>query len=301
MKFSLWIIFLGMLAPVAIAAPFTIENAERQVREKYPDITRPSDELPTHVVADENLTYAEIAGEVLQLDIYRPEKRAPGAIVLIVHGGGWESGSRQMERPLAKHLAARGYVAVPVSYRLGPAGKFPGALDDLKAAIHWLRANAAKLALDDRPVGVIGGSAGGQLAALLRAENQAGLRIGAVVDIDGLADFTGEALVNQQAANPSAPVRFLGGNFNERPEVWSAASAITHVHAGSAPTLFLNSTVTNPILPGREEMRDKLKAAGVAAEIVVIPDTPHPFWLFHPWFERVVDESDRFLRAHLKP
>jgi lysophospholipase L1-like esterase len=123
--------------------------------------------------------------------------------------------------------------------------------------------------------------------------------ISAVVDIDGLADFTGQDLLDQQLAKPSAPVRFLGGSFAEKPEVWHAASAITHVSKTSAPTLFINSTVTSPILPGREAMRDKLRAAGVASDIIVIPDTPHPFWLFNPWFDRVLDESDKFLRKHL--
>ncbi len=57
--------------------------------------------------------------------------------------------------------------------------------------------------------------------------------------------------------------------------------------------------MTSPILPGREAMRDKLRALGIESEVVVLPDTPHPFWLFNPWFDRVFDESDRFLRRHL--
>jgi PelA/Pel-15E family pectate lyase len=284
-------------APVEGVTEFSLDTAEKKVREKYPDITRPSAALPKGVVAAENLTYAVIDGQILQLDIYRPEGIAPHPIVLIVHGGGWETGSRHMERPFAKQLAARGYITVPVSYRLGRPGQFPAALDDLKTAIHWLRAHAVDLALENQKLGVIGGSAGGQLAALLGASD--GAEVAAVVDIDGLADFTGQELLDQQAAKPSAPVRFLGGTFAEKPEVWRAASAITHVSKTSAPTLFINSTVTSPILPGREAMRDKLRAAGVDSDIIVVPDTPHPFWLFNPWFDRVIDESDKFLRKHL--
>ncbi len=284
-------------APPGGGTEFSLDTAEKKVREKYPDITRPSAALPQGVVASENLTYAVVDGQILQLDIYRPEGIGPYPIVLIVHGGGWETGSRHMERPFARQLAARGYIAVPVSYRLGKAGQFPGALNDLQAAIRWLRAHAVDLALEGQKVGVLGGSAGGQLAALLGAMNRDD--IGAVVDIDGLADFTSQALLDQQAAQPSAPVRFLGGSFADKPEVWRAASAITHVSKASAPTLFINSTVTSPILPGREAMRDKLRAAGVASDVIVVPDTPHPFWLFNPWFDRVLDESDQFLRRHL--
>lgn len=57
--------------------------------------------------------------------------------------------------------------------------------------------------------------------------------------------------------------------------------------------------MTSPILPGRAEMRDRLRAAGIASEIVVIPGTPHPFWLFHPWFEPTLAATDHFLRAQL--
>ena len=61
-----------------------------------------------------------------------------------MHGGGWVAGDRTMERAFAKHLAARGYVAVPVSYRLGEPGRFPHSILDLKTAVRWLRAHAAE-------------------------------------------------------------------------------------------------------------------------------------------------------------
>lgn len=287
-------------AHAADTTEFNLDNAEQGVRKKYPDVSRPSATLPPRVLAAENLTYARPGGEILQLDVYRPDGVAPYPVVLIVHGGGWLTGSRHMERTFAKRLAARGYVAIPVSYRLGPTGRFPAALDDLKAALGWLKRNATDLALDGRPVGAIGGSAGGQLVALLGAENAAPLPVGAVVDIDGLADFTGKALLDEQVAKPSAPTRFLGGAFAERADTWRAASAIFHVSAKSAPTLFINSTAPTPTLPGRPEMRDKLRAAGVDSDIIVMPDSPHPFWLFNPWFERVLEESDKFLAKHLK-
>jgi pectinesterase len=278
---------------------FSLDSAEEKIRKTHPDISRPSAELPPGVIATENLTYAKVDGAILQLDIYRPEGAGPWPVVMLLHGGGWETGSRQMERAFAKRLAARGYATVPVSYSLGSRGGFTQITEDLKAAITWLRDNAAAHSLDTQHFGVIGGSAGGQLAAWLGAANIGPLRIEAVVDIDGLADFTGRALVEQQAANPSAPVRLLGKNFADDPDVWRRASAITHVSPRSAPTLFLNSSVTSPILPGREEMRDKLRSNGVDSEIIVFPDTPHPFWLFNPWFERVVDESDRWMRRFL--
>ncbi len=290
---------------------FTVANAERKIRDAYPQIQRLPDETPAGVRAVENVAIALVGQEPVEIDLYRPNDEVARPAVLLVHAGGWDSGSRQMERPFAKRLAALGYVVVPVSYRMGPAARYPAALHDLKATVRWLRTHAAEYHIDAGHIGAVGMSAGGQLVALLGATNgradfegdvgsdRASSAVQAVVDIDGLADFTGAELVRQQEQTPSAPVRYLGGKFSERPETWRAASALTHVGPHSAPTLFVNSTAKSPILPGREEMAARLKAAGVATETVVIPGTPHPFWLFQPWFEPTLAATDRFLRAQL--
>ena len=288
-------------------APFTRERAIAQLRATYPDAALPSDDLPPGVVAHEDLVYARRESGELRLDLYRPVAASVHPGVIVVHGGGWQSGDRTMERPLAKGLAARGYVAATVSYRLGKDGRFPAALDDLRDAVRWMRDHAAQFAVDSEHVGAVGGSAGGQLVALLGA--MAGARSGtpqtssavqAVVDIDGLADFTGQALVDKENANPGAPTRFLGGSYGERAEVWREASAISHVGPKSAPTLFIDSTAPTPILPGRPEMCEKLKALSIDCAIVVVPNTPHPFWLMEPWFDVTIEAADRFLQRHLR-
>ena len=290
---------------------FTVANAERQVRDAYPQAQRLPDETPAGVKAVENLVVAEVGAKRVEVDVYRPSDDVRRPAVLLVHAGGWDSGSRQMERPFAKRLAALGYVVVPVSYRMGSAARFPAALHDLKATVRWLRARAADHRIDPDHIGAVGMSAGGQLVALLGATNgraefegdvgadRASSAVQAVVDIDGLADFTGPELVAQQEKTPSAPVRYLGGKFSERPEIWRTASAVTHAGPHSAPTLFINSTAKTPLLPGREAMAERLRAAGVPAETIVIPDTPHPFWLFQPWFEPTLAATDRFLRTQL--
>lgn len=304
-------VLLGATAPLH-AAPFSTEGVINDLKPRYPTVARPSDTLPDGVTALENLVYARRGDELLQLDLYRPAGAGPWPAVIVVHGGGWETGDRFMERPFAKQLAARGYVAVPVSYRLGPGGRFPGGLHDLKAAIRWLRANAVRHGIDPARIGAVGGSAGGQLVSLLGASNGvtalegdagdlAGVSsdIQAMVNIDGVASFPDAALIAQEEASPGASSRFNGGNYSQARETWHASSALTYVSRRSAPSLFIKSTVTRPILPGRDEMSARLKALGVDSAVVTMADTPHPFWLVHPWFEPTLAHAEAFLRKHL--
>ena len=83
--------------------------------------------------------------------------------------------------------------------------------------------------------------------------------------------------------------------------MWREASALSHVSARSAPTLFINSTAPTPILPGRDEMCARLRDLRIGCAIIVVPDTPHPFWLVEPWFDRAAAETTRFFARHLLP
>lgn len=127
--------------------------------------------LPTHA----DLTYAEVGGQPLRLDLYLPT--APGTarpLLVWIHGGGWSGGSRYPAPGFAVGLRDLGFVVASVSYRLsGQAGQwgsepviFPAQIHDVKAAIRWLRAHAADYGIAADRVGVWGSSAGGHLAAL---------------------------------------------------------------------------------------------------------------------------------------
>jgi len=84
----------------------------------------------------------------------------------MIHGGGWKSGSKEMQIPLAQQISARGYVTVCVEYRLSPEALYPAAVHDIKAAIRFLRAHAEEYGIDPGKIAVSGCSAGGHLAAL---------------------------------------------------------------------------------------------------------------------------------------
>lgn len=296
----------------AVPPPFTLTSALNGIAREYPEARRVSDELPAGVTATEAIPYKQTGDGKLQLDVYRPARSTLRPAVLLVHGGGWVAGDRTMERPFAKQLAARGYVAVPVSYRLGEAGRFPNAIHDLKDAVRWLRGHAQEYGIDPASIGIVGGSAGGTLAAFVGATNglaefednagfdPAGSTVQAVVVLDGLATFLDNALIQQSEGPPSPYYVYQHGTYRAARATWVQASPLTQVGPHSAPTFFIKSTATRPILPGRDEMAGRLRLFGIDAHVIQFPNTPHVFWLFHPWFPRMVDEVDGFLSRHLR-
>ena len=121
-----------------------------------------------------DMTYASYEGRTLKMDLYKPrEKSGKLPAIVCIHGGGWIKGSRKNYTKVARALAAHGYVAVTISYRLSGEAVFPAAIMDCKAAVRFLRAHAQTLGINPEKIGAIGSSAGGHLAALLATSNGA--------------------------------------------------------------------------------------------------------------------------------
>jgi len=293
---------LALLLPLSAAIaqprppPYNAETTYRKLAADYPFIKIAASTMPAPVQARKGMVYAHRGDTSLALDLYLPAPGAqPAPLVVLVHGGGWRSGDRSELAPLAARLAARGYAAASVSYRLSGQARYPAAIDDVRQAVGWLQANAVGFGIDPARVAIAGGSAGGQIAALVGMTDRGAIR--AVVNIDGLSDFTsGEALRHEDdpAKNPSAAGAWFGGRYAERRELWHAASPIAHVDKASPPVLFIVSGVSR-FSAGREAMTAKLHAHGILAETMALPGTPHAFWLFDPWLAPTVDAMDDFL------
>lgn len=217
-----------------------------------------------------------------------------------------------MEAPLALNLAGKGYVTATVEYRLSPEARFPAAVQDLKSAVRWLRANASTYHVDTARIGVCGGSSGGHLAAFLGATNgdrtyEAGenlmytSNVQAVVDIDGPLDLTRpeESGKDENPQQPSAGRRWIGYSIKDRPDLWREASPLFHTGPGNPPIAFINSSIDR-FHVGRDEMIKILSSAGIHTEVHRISRSPHPFWLFHPWFEETLLQVQTFFDGFLK-
>ena len=282
---------------------FTVHSAFQKEVKKFPFIRIAAPNLPIGVLVKENQIYHTIEGRSLHLDVFYPakngQKKYPG--VLLIHGGGWKSGDKSQSIPMAIQLAAKGYVAVAVEYRLSPEAPFPAALHDLKAAVRWMRSHARTYKMNKKKVAALGVSAGGQLAALLGTTNgkkeyegaknlsKKASTIQAIVDIDGILAFK-----HPESAEGVVAAEWLGGTYDQKPDVWADASPLTHAGKKTPPVLFINSAIPR-FHAGRDDMIKKLQHSGIYTEVHTLPDTPHPFWLFHPWFEPTVDYTVSFL------
>src|SRR6476659_4673521 len=126
--------------------------------------------IPDGVVCNANVEFGCAGERALLLDVLRPksqgERRLP--VVVYIHGGGWEHGDKNEGHRVLCELALTGdYAAVTVAYRLSDEAIWPAQIYDCKAAVRWVRANAKKYGFDPEHIGVCGGSAGGQLAAMV--------------------------------------------------------------------------------------------------------------------------------------
>lgn len=260
----------------------------------------------------ENIIYSHpYEGRELKLDIYRPDDNEEYPVLIMVHGGGWSSGDKSMQVPLAKQIAKQGYVTIPVEYRLSPEALYPAAVYDLKTAIRWIRANADEYNIDTSKIAISGCSAGGQLAALIGTTNgqeayenkteypEYSSDVNAIISVDGISDFTTsqsiKASLESLAKNKiPASIKWLGGTFEEKKDVWIFASSVYHVTEYSVPICFINSSIDR-FHDGRDEIIEKLNEHNIYTEVHTLPDTPHTFWLFEQWFDTTVGYMVNYL------
>jgi acetyl esterase/lipase len=221
------------------------------------------------------LTYATRDAQPLLLDLYRPlMARGPLPWVVAVHGGAWLGGDREQMKPLGMLLAARGYAVVAMDYRLAPDHTFPAQLDDVRAAVAWVRGRAAHYRIAAGAVSAIGFSAGAQLAALLGVNPEPGTpEVRCVIAFFGPMDLTVPITSLQAELVLRA---YLGCRQHECPARYAQASPVTFITPDDPPFLLLHGT-NDTIVPfsQSELMREALRAANVSVTFVPMPEVGH--------------------------
>jgi acetyl esterase/lipase len=232
-------------------------------------------------VSEKNLAYGD--HERQKLDLFVPKGDGPFPLVLWVHGGGWSAGSKD-SNPLMLMLA-KGYAVASTNYRLSQHAPFPAQINDCKAAVRYLRANAAKYKLDPDRFGVAGASAGGHLVALLgtagnvkELEGDGGnakvsSKVQCVVDVFGPTDLIKLAGATD-AENPIT--KLMGGKMSEKKELATQANPITHIDKDCPPFLILHGDMDKLVLLNQSELLlEALQKAKIPAELVVVKGAGH--------------------------
>lgn len=272
---------------------YTLQSAYAKHRKQHPSIRAVEYDVRNGHLLQEHVEYASVNGRSLKLDIFSAAGTAdfPKPGIMLIHGGGWSSGDRSLMHPLADYLARQGNISFTVEYRLTPEAPYPAAVHDLQQAIAWIYDHAGDYNLDTNSISVLGCSAGAQLAGLvglMYGTDHPQTPVHAIINIDGVMDFTSEA-VRKTEDDPSrkstAASRWFGGRYAEIPERWKEASPVYYVNRNSPPILFLNSAQPR-FHAGRDEVIEKLNTFSVYSEVHTFEDAPHSFWLFDPWFEK---------------
>lgn len=298
---------------------FTTYQAWIKIKKEFPEAKIVTSDFPKDLQVDFDVVYATLpktsyGKRELHLDLFRPCKPGKYPALILIHGGGWRSGNKSMQGPLARQIAAQGYVTASVEYRLSPEALYPAAVYNLKAAIRFLRANAEKYHIDPNRIAISGSSAGGHLATLVgmtngidkfddnESESLVSTKVQAIIDMDGILDFTdpNESAKDVDPSRPSAGAYWFGATYKEEPEKWVEASPIVYAGKNTPPILFVNSSIPR-FHAGRDSLIRILDTLGIYTEIHTFNNTPHAFWLFHPWYEPtfkyMVDFLDRILKS----
>ena len=262
-----------------------------------------------------------------KLDLYLPVAPAKGKLspaVVWIHGGGWTGGVKTENRAkeICTTLAAAGYVAVSVDYKLGD-GAWPTNLHDCKNAVRFLRAHAVKYQLDPDRIAVAGGSAGGHLALMVgftgdqpefepagAATPYPGVssQVRAVIDLYGPVNLLTRQEVDEKGTptgkfRPAGPAKVFGTDDPTAP-VYRTASPVTHVTKNVPPVLILHGRIDTTVDRAQsEELAGVLQRHGVPHEIVMVEGAGHTFD-FQTWNKKPLSRDLRpvalaFLAKHL--
>ena len=278
-----------------------------------PAPTKLSAEVTASLEAHPGLVYTRYGQREMQLDLWKPKMASqPLPAIICIHGGGWYKGERSNMANLAQALAAKGFVAATISYRLSGEAKFPAAIQDCKAAVRFLRANASKFGINANAIGVTGLSAGGHLAALLTTSGgvkelegdgghadqssavQAGLAMGAQSDLES-------ARIGELSSKPDDPFyrTFLGDSQAKVPQTYALASPRHHLDKADPPLLFMTGELDDPSTHADDARADLAKLT-IPTGLEVIPQAPHAFLGQQKAFDVCVNACVEFFTKHLK-
>ncbi len=321
-SFCVFVSTVGIAQEVPRDTTFTPWSSYLKIRDAHPEAVLADTVMSESLKSWRDVPYTTLKdspypNRQLLADVFRPDNDSIYPALIMIYGGGWNSGSKLNQRAMALRIAEQGYVTIPIEYRLIPEALYPAGLHDVKTAVRWVRTHARDYGIDPSRIAVSGCSAGGQLATLAGVTNrstrhegdgewrEASSEVQAIVDMDGIATFLTEsnlASVRESYAKKGVKpvsVQWLGGFYEDSPKNWEEASALNWISPWSAPICIIRSQIPR-FTDGCDMLCDIYDKMGIYNERHQQEADIHPFWFFHPWIEPTVDWTVAFLDKILK-
>lgn len=267
--------------------------------------------MPDNVSTEHDVTFGHTGpngtGRPLHCDIYQPTGPRLGIGVLLVHGGGWREGSREMVVGQAHALASQGFTCVACEYRLTPEAPWPAQLQDVKCAVRFMRASAETLGIDPARICALGNSAGAHLVLMLGGTP-------GVAEFEGDGGHAGKSSAVSAIIAVYAPTVFRSGDARVSGSVPATAllgqgaddaavaaiSPMTYVRADFPPTILLHGT-GDKVVPVSASIRfyEALAAVGAKVDMHLYAEMPHGWARRAEWTGPTMAEAGVFLKRYV--
>lgn len=266
-----------------------------------------------------DLNYAGDSLEYHNLDIYLPVVEKPAyPVVISIYGSAWFGNDLKGTdlATIGKALLASGFAIVTANHRSSMDAKFPAQINDIKAVIRFIRANAEEYQIDTSFIGITGSSSGGHLAALAgtsgfvkqftvgsdsaNIEGTIGAYLAYNSSVDAIVDWFGptDFLVMDSCgsnldhdADNSPESTLIGGPIQDNPDKCALANPITYIDANDPPFLILHGDA-DPLVPYCQSdlLFKALQNANVPSQYILVPEAQHGPGLFEDeYFKMMTD------------
>tara|TARA_R110002049_G_scaffold285698_1_gene466757 strand:- start:171234 stop:172190 length:957 start_codon:yes stop_codon:yes gene_type:complete len=316
---SFSVLAISFCFPARADSTTTLSQSEAQQFAKTfsPMGSAESEFLNVRVIRD--IEYARYGDTVLLLDMYLPaESDQKIACVVTITGGGFRARPKSGFAKYAAFLATQGFASACISYRGTPKHGFQETVYDCKAAVRYVRANAAMYNIDPDRIGVLGQSAGGHLAAMIGVSGgidhlegdggnpESSSRVQAAVSFSGVFDFISrlrdgghqkKSIELKKKTNGA----WVGEPFAVDSERWKQASPINHLSDDDPPLLML-ATKTDSVVPYHQsvQMHEAMQKKGLTSELVILDTGGHGIASAPAIGDQVWHATLAFLRKHLR-
>ncbi|MGG6239427.1 alpha/beta hydrolase fold domain-containing protein [Nodosilinea sp. AN01ver1] len=246
------------------------------------DVFGSIDPVPEPLAIQRGLVFAAPAGVPLRLNVYRPSAASTYPTLVVIYGGAWQGGSPDSHETFSRYMAAQGYTVVAIDYRHAPQYPFPAQIEDVRAALTYLKSHGAELGADPSRLAIMGRSAGAQLAAIAAYQQPSILPIRAVINYYGPVDLTAgydDPPVPDPIDTRAVLRAFLGGTPDQKPSLYRQASPINYVQPGLPPTLL--------VYAGRDHLVQAKYGHQLYRQLQVTGN--QAVWLKLPWSEHAFD------------